>query len=975
MNLPILSRSIRRLILPTVLSIICPIPSTLTSADELECGSDIVALEKLTTTSDADLTEEPCAWGTHDSAVPTAPNVAEESNPTLTVDSPLAVETTTAESTSDVAVEQLAEPFAMVGPYLENSLAMVVQFQDWWDTNITQPQSATAAQQDANVATITERNNAESSIVAESNINDELHAIASEEPIDADPIEASEPESIAAEDAEQIEDLNTAATPETIDEGHVEEVVTDQGEDAETLDQTAALAQDRIAIPAVTSEIPGLAIESVGEFAGEIEVESELVGRVAEVIPVVIEDLGLDTDQQLDDIEPTADQLDNYQPSDEPFVADESGLETIDVEVLHETPESLVVEEIAEDADITATAENIADENVADNKASEQAIDELNVASDADVASEQASSTEAGDIVDTASTNEIAAPAETQELATAQDEIVDTTDDQTLTAVFDASVEATTEELETAAEIQPSTRNRSRATLTKRTPIPLEVLESGSMEELEFTTDSESIENATEENAVEEIAVEERSPATEREVVVETDEEVTSDVADLDQQPSVDDVNDEDLEASVASTLEQQALEALEQQSNEVAAAADAMIEAMKVVEVIAEEAEEMIQEAAAEQIAAVEPSTAATSEEAATATEEDESDTTFAIGDPLGQSIIPVEQATNEPAEPIVDASEVADPLDVAEISSEADQPAEINADEVIEATTDSAASVEEIAEIAADPIVESEPQAQEVVEEVLEETASIEPIAEQAPLVQEPIEQLSPTEIRRRKQYGPSVLIDTTAPENVDFRQTSNEAAEESPLVGGSAIVAKLHDAYMPYDLSAKDLRLWSVFPTSTDPLCLRNDVIAFDETHLLQSDDQAVPAQGDLVSTAQGDLVSTQAADVLQGSPDCLMGEIVWNLEQWTGQESPLWPELAPHQVGQQMTALLIPRNRLVAGAAELLASSWKKPAAHEGVSSVGQELLARAGAIDASEDLVTSSGDADVSDAGQAEIQVA
>lgn len=951
MNLPILSRSIRRLILPTVLSITCPIPSTLTSADELECGSDIVALEKLTTTSDADPTEEPCAWGTHDSAAPTAQNVAAESNPTITDDSSLAA---TDDAATDVSVQQVVEPFVSIQPYtfkpyVDQSLVKVREFQDWWNTAVNQAPLDQATEPAADLVAVADSN------IAESNINDELDAIASEEPIDTDPIEAVEPESIVAEDAEQTEDLNTAATDESVDEGRVDDVVTDEGEEAETLDQTAGLAQDRIAIPAVTSEIPGLAIESVGEFAGEFDVESELVGRVAEVIPVVIEDLGLDTEQHLADIEPTEEQLDNYQASDEPFVADESGLETIDVEVLHETPESLVVEEIVQDADITAADENVADSSTTD----EQAIDEPGIELEAQLAIEPSPSNEADDIADTTLTNQIAAPADTEEVAAAQDEIVDATEDQTLTAVFDATVEAAVENFEIDVEIQPSNRSRSRATLTKRTPIPLEVLESGSMDELELTTDSEPIENAADE-----IASEDQSPATDSEVVVETDEDVSTDVADVAEQTKAELDNSV---ASVASTLEQKALEALEQQSNEVEAAADAMIEAMKVVEVIADEAEEMLEEVAGEAIAAVEPSTEATSEESSPSIEETESETAFAIGDPLGQSIIPVEQATIEPVESIVDATEVAEQLEVAESSIEAETPAEITADEVIEATADSATSVGEIVEIAADAIVEPEHNEQDVVEEVLEGTVSIEPIVEQAPLISEPVEELSPTEIRRRKQYGPSVLIDTTAPENVDYRQTSNEAAKESPLVGGSAIVAKLDDAYMPYDLSAKDLRLWSVFPTSTDPLCLRNDVIAFDETHLLQSDDVAVQAQGDLVST--------EKAGVLQGSPDCLMGELVWNLEQWTGQESPLWPELAPREVGQQMTALLIPRNRLVAGAAELLASSWNKPAAHEGVSSVGQELLARAGAIDASEDLVTSSGDAEVSDAGQAAIQVA
>ncbi len=37
-------------------------------------------------------------------------------------------------ASAGVSVEQIVEPFAMVGPYLDNSLEMVKDFQGWWET-------------------------------------------------------------------------------------------------------------------------------------------------------------------------------------------------------------------------------------------------------------------------------------------------------------------------------------------------------------------------------------------------------------------------------------------------------------------------------------------------------------------------------------------------------------------------------------------------------------------------------------------------------------------------------------------------------------------------------------------------------------------------------------------------------------------------------------------------------------------------
>ncbi len=94
-------------------------------------------------------TEELCGWielGTHDSLptptrqIPVLPVSSIDTSVTVTA---LA---TAACASAGVHVEQIVEPFAMVGPYLDNSLEAVDKLQDWWNEAVAQAKAQRTAE-------------------------------------------------------------------------------------------------------------------------------------------------------------------------------------------------------------------------------------------------------------------------------------------------------------------------------------------------------------------------------------------------------------------------------------------------------------------------------------------------------------------------------------------------------------------------------------------------------------------------------------------------------------------------------------------------------------------------------------------------------------------------------------------------------------------------------------------------------------
>ena len=134
---------IRRVALRYLLTFAATLAPILAGAGDFDCGSEIVPSAVASTSCDFELdgTEELCGWGdycplaTHDSGVLPTPTAAAILPPAPTASIPAASRSsldtsvtaiaTAALASAGVSVEQIVEPFAMVGPCLDNSLEMV----------------------------------------------------------------------------------------------------------------------------------------------------------------------------------------------------------------------------------------------------------------------------------------------------------------------------------------------------------------------------------------------------------------------------------------------------------------------------------------------------------------------------------------------------------------------------------------------------------------------------------------------------------------------------------------------------------------------------------------------------------------------------------------------------------------------------------------------------------------------------------
>jgi hypothetical protein len=65
--------------------------------------------------------------------------------------------------------------------------------------------------------------------------------------------------------------------------------------------------------------------------------------------------------------------------------------------------------------------------------------------------------------------------------------------------------------------------------------------------------------------------------------------------------------------------------------------------------------------------------------------------------------------------------------------------------------------------------------------------------------------------------ESLGPSVLV----PKNRPMSVTGIEVAPINPLIGSSPIIATIEEDYMPYDLSADDLKSWNAYSIASHPI----------------------------------------------------------------------------------------------------------------------------------------------------------
>lgn len=233
-----------------------------------------------------------------------------------------------------------------------------------------------------------------------------------------------------------------------------------------------------------------------------------------------------------------------------------------------------------------------------------------------------------------------------------------------------------------------------------------------------------------------------------------------------------------------------------------------------------------------------------------------------------------------------------------------------------------------------------------------------------------------LEPIDVER---HGPSVLI--REPETPQQSVPGIQVTPIDSLVGSAPMIVTINEPYLPYDLSASDLRLRSVFPISTKPFCVRSQVADWDiipmwteVEHLQIARTQthesvpveAKPAAG-LTKTEPTALASgIEAATVeptrpeasgydsetgtdlsAQSAPvDCYLEEVIWLVESWAAEESRLATAFHPKSLGARFAKLVSHGNRIVYQATDLITSHWPAPIAKP--SSAGRALLTRAGA---------------------------
>jgi hypothetical protein len=77
------------------------------------------------------------------------------------------------------------------------------------------------------------------------------------------------------------------------------------------------------------------------------------------------------------------------------------------------------------------------------------------------------------------------------------------------------------------------------------------------------------------------------------------------------------------------------------------------------------------------------------------------------------------------------------------------------------------------------------------------------------------------------------------------------------------------------------------------------------------------------------------------------------LVFYIKPWAAHDSPLWVALEPKAIGRQFAGLVARGGRIAAEAAHLLASTWPELESDGEEKSAGEALLARAGAVEASE----------------------
>ncbi len=180
----------------------------------------------------------------------------------------------------------------------------------------------------------------------------------------------------------------------------------------------------------------------------------------------------------------------------------------------------------------------------------------------------------------------------------------------------------------------------------------------------------------------------------------------------------------------------------------------------------------------------------------------------------------------------------------------------------------------------------------------------------------------------------FGPSILV--AADDLVTVIGGPNPGIEVTPidsLVGSAPMIATIDVPYLPYDLSASDIRLRSVFPVTTKAFCVRSRVAQWNPVPMWTEVDR-IHAD----SSEQNSVI---------GPVDCWMEDLISKVDEWTSPQSPIWTHATAPSIGEKLANLSVGRNQWVSTATKLIASYWPEPIARP--SPTGFALLTRANAV--------------------------
>lgn len=230
----------------------------------------------------------------------------------------------------------------------------------------------------------------------------------------------------------------------------------------------------------------------------------------------------------------------------------------------------------------------------------------------------------------------------------------------------------------------------------------------------------------------------------------------------------------------------------------------------------------------------------------------------------------------------------------------------------------------------------------------------------------VEDQIDQLALEEPVDVDPWGASVLVVDDSEFYVPLPGPPSIPDASVTQVGASAVIVSIDDAYWPYDLSARDLRIWSVFPLVTEPFCIRGrqdtplssdswaDLDQATTERIIElSTDEPVDTPPTANPTAQVEQQTPQ----IESSVDCRLDEFVWKVTCAVDEYQALTVWLRPRGVGRQIAEIAIRASRAAGTATERIAGLWPDtpPVVEAKPSTAGQQLLARAGAIEAGEPL--------------------